>query len=290
MALDDKYDDIKKLIDTGKEKGYLTYDQVNDLIPHDVHSPEDLDDLLTTIGTQGIDVLEGPKLPSSALDKKFEEEGEVGEDVELDLTPGALEKTNDPVRMYLREMGTVPLLTREGEVEIAKRIERGQLRVLKALSRSPIVINELLAMGEDLKKGVRSIKEVVTFDEEEITDEILQNRLKEFTGKIDDLAKAYKKASQLIEKFAAVSQKKRPKDYRRCSPESGARGGGRFAVRPQTGIHQRRAQAPDRPGQQDGRHHALARPAIPEPGTQSGSHPQRGPEKGISPAVALRPL
>jgi len=95
LALDDKYDDIKKLIDAGKEKGYLTYDQVNDLIPHDVHSPEDLDDLLTTIGTQGIDVLEGPKLPSSALDKKFEEE-EVGEDVELDLTPGALEKNQRP--------------------------------------------------------------------------------------------------------------------------------------------------------------------------------------------------
>jgi RNA polymerase primary sigma factor len=214
LALDDKYEDIKKLIDTGKEKGYLTYDQVNDLIPHDVHSPEDLDDLLTTIGTQGIDVLEGPKLPSAALDKKFDEE-EMGEDVELDLTPGALEKTNDPVRMYLREMGTVPLLTREGEVEIAKRIERGQLRVLKALSRSPIVISELLAMGEDLKKGVRSIKEVVTFDEEEITDEILQNRLKEFTGRIDDLAKAYKKAGMLMEKFATLNQKKQPKHYRR---------------------------------------------------------------------------
>ena len=108
MALEDKFDDIKKLIDTGKEKGYLTYDQVNDLIPHDVHSPEDLDDLLTTIGTQGIDVLEGPKLPSATLDKKFED-NEEGEDVELDLTPGALEKTNDPVRMYLREMGTVPI-------------------------------------------------------------------------------------------------------------------------------------------------------------------------------------
>ncbi len=214
MALDDKYDDIKKLIDAGKEKGYLTYDQVNDLIPQDVHSPDDLDDLLTTIGTQGIDVLEGPKLPSSALDKKFDEE-EAGEDLELDLTPGALEKTNDPVRMYLREMGTVPLLTREGEVEIAKRIERGQLRVLKALSRSPVVINELLALGEDLKKSVRSIKEVVTFDEEEITEEILQNRLKDFTGKIDELAKAYKKANQLAEKFARVSQKKRPKDHRR---------------------------------------------------------------------------
>ncbi len=213
MALDDKFEDIKKLIDTGKEKGYLTYDQVNDLIPHDVHSPEDLDDLLTTIGTQGIDVLEGPKLPSTALDREDAEE--IGEDVELDLTPGALEKTNDPVRMYLREMGTVPLLTREGEVEIAKRIERGQNRVLKALSRSPIVIRELLAMGEDLKKGVRSIKEVVTFDEEEITDEIVQARLNDFTGKIDELAKAYKKAMQVQEKFADVSQKKNPRPYRR---------------------------------------------------------------------------
>jgi RNA polymerase primary sigma factor len=212
LALEDKYDDLKKLIDTGKEKGYLTYDQVNDLIPQDVQSPDDLDDLLTTIGTQGIDVLEGPKVPSTALDKEDEE---VGEDVELDLTPGALEKTNDPVRMYLREMGTVPLLTREGEVEIAKRIERGQLRVLKALSRSPIVIRELLAMGEDLKKGVRSIKEVVTFDEEEITDEILQNRLNDFTGKIDTLAKAYKKAGQMQEKFAELSQKKNPRIYRR---------------------------------------------------------------------------
>jgi len=216
LALDDKYDDIKKLIDTGKEKGYLTYDQVNDLIPHDVHSPDDLDDLLTTIGTQGIDVLEGPKLPSSALDKKFEESEEGSEDVELDLSPGALEKTNDPVRMYLREMGTVPLLTREGEVEIAKRIERGQIRVLKALSRSPIVIRELLAMGEDLKKGVRSIKEVVTFDEEEITDDIVQNRLNEFTGKIDDMAKLYKKVGVLEEKYIAVSQKNRPRDFRRA--------------------------------------------------------------------------
>src|SRR5689334_24617635 len=86
-------------------------------------------------------------MPGAGLDKKFDEE-EAGEDVELDLTPGALEKTNDPVRMYLREMGTVPLLTREGEVEIAKRIERGQNRVLKALSRSPIVIRELLRSEE----------------------------------------------------------------------------------------------------------------------------------------------
>ncbi|HWR35209.1 MAG TPA: RNA polymerase sigma factor RpoD [Clostridia bacterium] len=217
MALEDKYDDIKKLIDTGKEKGYLTYNEVNDLIPHDLHSPEDLDDLLTTIGTQGIDVLEGPaKLPSSTLDKKFDQDIEAGEDVELDLTPGALEKTNDPVRMYLREMGTVPLLTREGEVEIAKRIERGQLRVLKAISRSPIVIREILAIGEDLKRGVRSIKEVVIFDEEEITDDVLQNRMKDIVGRIDELNKHYKKSLQLAEKLAELPAKKKPKENRKC--------------------------------------------------------------------------
>jgi RNA polymerase primary sigma factor len=217
LALEDKFDDIKKLIDVGKEKGYLTYTEVNDLLPNDLHSPEDLDDLLTTIGTQGIDILEGPKLPSAALDKKYDTEAEAGEDVELDLTPGALEKTNDPVRMYLREMGTVPLLTREGEVEIAKRIERGQLRVLKAISRSPIVIREILAMGEDLKRGVRSIKEVVVFDEEEITEEVLQNRLKDTTAKVDELNKHYRKAMQLAAKFAEIpsKDKKRAREYRK---------------------------------------------------------------------------
>src|SRR3954447_21087018 len=215
LAIEDKFeDDIQKLMDQGKEKGYLTYGEVNDLLPDNMHSADDLDDLITTINTQGIDLLEGePKFAGEKFDAEHAEEGD---DVELDLTPGALEKTNDPVRMYLREMGTVPLLTREGEVEIAKRIERGQIRVLKALSRSPIVIRELLNLGEDLKKNVRSIKEVVTFDEEEITDEILQNRLNEFTGKIDDMAKLCKKAQVLEEKFREVSEKKKPKDHRRA--------------------------------------------------------------------------
>ena len=149
-------DDITKLIDARKEKGYLTYNEVNDLIPHDVCSPEDLDDLLTTIGTQGIDVLESPpKLPSSALKNELEKEFEANGNVELDLSPGAFEKTNDPVRIYLREMGA--LLTREGEVDIAKRIERGHVRLLKGLSRSPLVIRQILSIGEDLKRSMRSI-------------------------------------------------------------------------------------------------------------------------------------
>jgi len=115
-------------------------------------------------------VLEGPpRLPASALENRFEKEVEAGEDVALDLPRGPLEKTIDPARIYLREMGTVPLLTREGEVDIAKRIERGELRALKALSRSPIVIRQILVIGEDLKRGIRSIKGIVVFDEEEIT-------------------------------------------------------------------------------------------------------------------------
>jgi len=214
LAMEDKYeDDIQKLIDTGKEKGYLTYGEVNDLIPNDLNSPDDLDDLITTIGTQGIDLLDegGPKFGGDKY-----EEGEEGEDVELDLTPGTLEKTNDPVRMYLREMGTVPLLTREGEVEIAKRIERGQLRVMKAISRSSIVIREIVGLGEDLKRGVRNIKEVVIFDEEEITEEILQARVKQTVSRIDALVKHQKKGAAFEEKLEAVAgQKTKTKEQRK---------------------------------------------------------------------------
>ncbi len=101
MAIDDKFEhDIDNIIEVGKEKGYLTYGDVNDILPDEIGSADDLDDLITTIGTQGIDLLDAPKFPG---DKEFELEE--GEDVELDLTPGTLEKTNDPVRMYLREMG-----------------------------------------------------------------------------------------------------------------------------------------------------------------------------------------
>ena len=190
---------------------------MNDLIPNDVRSPEDLDDVLATIGTLGIDVLERqPKLPSSLLKRTFEEEVEPGEGLGLDLVPGAVGQTDDPIRIYLREMGAVPLLTREGEVDIAKRIERGQRRVLKALSRSPIVIRQILAIGEDLKSGARSIKEIVAFDEEEITEKVLQNGVKDTTHRIDELQKHYKRASQLAVRLPTIPARRRAREYRRC--------------------------------------------------------------------------
>ncbi|SEC01721.1 RNA polymerase sigma factor RpoD [Terriglobus roseus] len=209
----DKYEeDVDRMIDTGKEKGYLTYGEVNDLIPEGITSADDLDDLLTTINTQGIDVLNGDDKFESR--DKYGEESEENDDVELDLTPGQLEKTNDPVRMYLREMGTVPLLTREGEVEIAKRIERGQLRVMKAISRSSIVIREITALGEDLKRGVRNVKEVVTFDEDELTEDVLAARVKQTVKRIDALVKHQAEAQSAMDKLAegkAKTQKEQRK-------------------------------------------------------------------------------
>jgi len=212
LAIDEKFEhDIDGIIEVGKEKGYLTYGDVNDMLPEEMGaSADDLDDLITTIGTQGIDLLDGPKF---GADKDFDLEE--GEDVELDLTPGTLEKTNDPVRMYLREMGTVPLLTREGEVEIAKRIERGQMRVLKAISRSPIVIREIVALGEDLKRGVRNVKEVVVFDEEELTEDVVQARVRATVTRIDALLKHQKKIQQLEEKQAAANSKTSQREQRR---------------------------------------------------------------------------
>jgi len=213
LATDEKFEhEIDSLIEVGKEKGFLTYGDVNDILPEEISSADDLDDLITTIGTQGIDLLDTPKFPG---DKEFEVEE--GEDVELDLTPGTLEKTNDPVRMYLREMGTVPLLTREGEVEIAKRIERGQMRVLKAISRSPIVIREIVALGEDLKRGVRNIKEVVIFDEEELTEEVVLARVKATVARVEALMKHQKNIAKYEEKLAAIkpSSKTKVRDARR---------------------------------------------------------------------------
>ncbi len=218
MAFEDKYDQVSKLITLGKEKGYLLYDEVNNLLPSDVRSPEDLDDLLVMFDNAGIEVLESPRAKGAekiAFDKP--EEGKSEEEMDLDLTPGALDKTHDPVRMYLREMGTVPLLTREGEVEIAKRIERGQLDVLKALSRSPIVTQEMFVLREALRTAQRTIKEIVVFNDDELTEEVVAERLADTIGAIDEIERLNKKLGQLKAKRDSIPRTKRPRDFRRYS-------------------------------------------------------------------------
>jgi len=215
LAIEDKYDQVMELINLGKQKGYLLYDEVNDLLPTDVQNSEEIEDILATIGTAGIEVIEeSPKLPGEEhIEGRLEE---LGEEAELELPPGVLEKTNDPVRMYLREMGTVPLLTREGEVEIAKRIERGQNSVLKAMSRSPIVIQELLALGKEVRTGERPIKEVLVFNDDELTEDRLQERASEFAEVTEEIAKLYKKVQLLRAKFFKIPRTKKPKEYRKA--------------------------------------------------------------------------
>jgi len=223
LAIEEKYDQVRQLIAMGKERGYLLYDEVNDILPAEVHSSEEIDDLLSTFERYGIDIYEdlaAAKAARATADPAVAEAPEVeskdemplSEDSgDLDLTPGMLEKTNDPVRMYLREMGTVPLLTREGEVAIAKRIERGQLLVLKTITRSPIILKELLTIGEDLRKGTRSIKEIVQFDDEELTEEKIENKTKKTLKVLDKIAKLYNECLREAAKLERMPKsKKRP--------------------------------------------------------------------------------
>jgi RNA polymerase primary sigma factor len=207
LSIEDKFDEVQQLIIIGKEKGYLLYDEVNDLLRADITSSDELDDLFSTFGSAGIEVVDS--------EQKFREEKAEGDDLELDLTPGTLDKTNDPVRMYLREMGTVPLLTREGEVEIAKRIERGKLAVIKSITRTPTVAQKIVAMGDGLKAGQRTIRELVIFNDEEITDERLEERTREVLKQVDGVRKARQVYDKVQEKLDATPKKDKKK-YRRA--------------------------------------------------------------------------
>jgi RNA polymerase primary sigma factor len=213
LTMEEKYDEIRQLISIGKEKGYLLYDEVNELLPADITSSEDLDDLFSTFGSAGIEVVDSEKAyRDDRGGQQTEGEGEGGD---LDLTPGTLDKTNDPVRMYLREMGTVPLLTREGEVAIAKRIEQGKLAVIKSISRTPKVTQEVIEMGEQLKRGERTVRELVVFNEEEITDEKIAARQRDFLKQVDRVQAALEVVQKLEARYGSVPKGEKKK-YRRA--------------------------------------------------------------------------
>ena len=169
-------EEVKQLIDMGKEKGFLTYDEVNDLLPPDIVSSEQIDDVMSMFGEMDIEVVDSAqkvKIPKIKLDLDEEEEGE-GEQEEMEFEPGTLGRTSDPVRMYLREMGSVSLLTREGEVEIAKRIEEGDRDVARVILNTPVTVKEVLSLGDRLRKGQivpgeisKDIEEDVELEEDE---------------------------------------------------------------------------------------------------------------------------
>jgi RNA polymerase primary sigma factor len=212
LSIEEKYDEVRQLITVGKEKGYLLYDEINEMLPSEVTSSEELDDLFNAFGSAGIEVVDSDKAYRD--DKSFDRDGS-GDEPELDLTPGALDKTNDPVRMYLREMGTVPLLTREGEVAIAKRIEQGKLAVIKSISRTPTIAKAIISMGDQLRAGERTVRELIIFTDEEITDDLIEERAQHLLRQIEAVRKARVEFQKLNEKTQETPKKDKRK-YRRA--------------------------------------------------------------------------
>ena len=213
MSIDEKYDEIRQLIIIGKEKGYLLYEEVNDALPTDFISSEDLEDLFGVLGNAGIEIVDSE---DQYREEKLLERTVKGKDTaDAEVTPPTLDKTNDPVRMYLREMGTVPLLTREGEVKIAKRIERGKLSALKAISRVPAISKVIIRLGEQLQTGERTIRGLVTFKDDELTDSRIADRARHVVRQVDAIQNRRREVDKTNGKLTAVSRRDRRR-YRRA--------------------------------------------------------------------------
>jgi RNA polymerase primary sigma factor len=193
-------DEVKQLIDLGKEKGFLTYEEVNDLLPPDIVSSDQIDDVMSMFGDMDIEIVDSAqkvKIPKIKMDLEEDEEHE-GEQEEVEFEPGTLGRTSDPVRMYLREMGSVSLLTREGEVEIAKRIEVGERDVASVILNTPITVKEVVSLGERLRKFQIGAIEISKDVEEEVLEEgeedlqamkvlAIIDEIKEFDGRMEEI-------------------------------------------------------------------------------------------------------
>ena len=195
-------DQVNQLIDMGKEKGFLTYEEVNSILPSDVVSPDQIDDLMIMFGEMDIEVVEGTqkvRISKSKLQKTSEE---IGIEAERGLQQATFEKINDPVRMYLREMGSVSLLNRDEEVEIAKRIEEGEKEIADVALNAPFIIRELISIGEKLKSDKISVREIIRdLDNEEIdVDE--EHYKKKLLSSIEKIRRSEQKQLELQKKLA----------------------------------------------------------------------------------------
>ena len=213
----------QKLIDLGKSKGFLTYDEVNDNMPEDIVSSDQIDDWLSALGDEGIEIVDSAskvrvssKAPTPKVADAIEEDEKDAEDAEDEDYDSGYSKTNDPVRMYLRKMGSVSLLTREGEVEIAKRIEEGERQVLQTVLNSPIAVEELLLLGERLKKQKVRVKEVIRdVDEEdaEFDEEWHTERVCKVLDKVRRCAKDNEKHLEKLEAEKGLADSKKKKIF-----------------------------------------------------------------------------
>ncbi len=198
--------EVKKLINLGKEKGFLTYDDLNSTLPADVVSSDQFSTIMTMFGEMDIEIVESAeteRTPKAAADGEEAieetEEGEVPEEneKEIDLTPGALSRTDDPVRLYLKEMGSVALLSREGEIEIAKRIEEGKKDIATVVYGLPMTLEFVLTLRDQLKNGKIDVREIVPVveTEEDFEEEAVEKDYEELRVKTLDSLNAVRKVS-----------------------------------------------------------------------------------------------
>src|SRR4026207_1327166 len=175
MADEPKLEELDKLIAVGKQKGFLTYDEVNDALPQDIVSLDQLDDIMMMFGAMDIEVVDTAAKGAGRLPSDIEPQAEADDDepgdAPIDLTPGPVGRTEDPVRLYLREMGRVALLTREGEITLAKRIEEGKDEATAAILSTSLAVEKIRALRDELRQDIIPIKDVVDFPEEESTEE-----------------------------------------------------------------------------------------------------------------------
>jgi RNA polymerase primary sigma factor len=178
MSEEPKLEELDRLITMGKQKGFLTYDEVNDALPSSIVSLDQLDDIMMMFGSMDIEVVDSAKagrMPAEVGRERApaatNDDDDDGPAEPIDLTPGPVGRTEDPVRLYLREMGRVALLTREGEIALAKRIEEGKNQVTIAILSTDLALERFRELRELLRKGDISVKEVVDVNEEEFTEE-----------------------------------------------------------------------------------------------------------------------
>jgi RNA polymerase primary sigma factor len=202
-----RIEEIKALVALGKKKGYLTYDEIMSQIPEDEASAERFDEIFRALGEMDIEVVDAPERRKGADGEETSEE-EASPEAELDLSPAPVGRTDDPVRMYLREMGRTPLLTREGEIRIAKRIEEGRKEVANSVCRAAAAVREILYMGERLEQGRLRIGDLLALNEFE---EISEQRERDLQNEIKPVIRALKSEQAKVEEIRRRMEKAGPR-------------------------------------------------------------------------------
>ena len=215
MSEEPKLEELDRLISVGKQKGFLTYDEVNDALPSDIVSLDQLDDIMMMFGQMDIEVVDSAKagrLPSEVGRERQQAAAVVDDDDDgpaepIDLTPGPVGRTEDPVRLYLREMGRVALLTREGEIALAKRIEEGKNQVAVAILSTNLALERFRELRELLRRGDISIKEVVDVNEEEFTEEKEAALIRTVVNAFGGVDRLLRERDQLMDKAKKLKAK-----------------------------------------------------------------------------------